>query len=110
MQFSREPAAYIGLIGGILTAAASIGVPWLSAGQAAAIVAFLAAVAMAIRTRPVAPALFAAAFSALTAVFAEYGLHWTDAQVGGATGMILGLFAIFGIRPQVTPVGDRPID
>jgi hypothetical protein len=103
MNFTREPAAIIGIIGSILTSAAAIGLPFLNAGQAAAIVAVLAAGLIAWKTRPVAPALFTAGFAALVALMAEYGLHLTDAQVGLATTLILGGFALFGIRPQVIP-------
>lgn len=104
MKFEREPAILIGIIGSILTSAAAMGLDFLNAGQAAAIVAFLSAALIAWRTRPVAPALFVAAFSALVAILAEYGLHLTDAWVGFLTSLILGGFALFGIRPQVSPV------
>src|SRR4051812_10657461 len=103
MKFSREPSVWLGVIGSILTAGAALGFDFLNAGQAAAIVSFLTAVALAVVTRPIAPALFTAAFSALAAIFAEYGLHWSDAQVGAITAVILGGFALFGVRPQVSP-------
>lgn len=110
MQVSREPAVWIGIIGSILTSAASIGISWLNAGQAAALVAAASAILIAVKTRPVAPALFTAGFAALVAVMAEYGLHLPDAQVGFATTIILGVFALFGIRPQVVPQSKgRPL-
>lgn len=106
MTVVREPAVIIGIVGSMLTSAAAIGLPFLNAGQAAAIVAVLAAAVIAWRTRPVAPALFTGAFSALVALLAEYGLKLPDAQVGFLTTLILGGFALFGIRPQVVPVSN----
>jgi hypothetical protein len=107
VKVSREPAVWVGIIGSILVAAASLELSWLNAGQAAAIVAFISAAVMAVFTRPVAPALFVAGFSALVAVFAEYGLKWSDAQVGAITAFILGAFALFGVRPQVNPTDSK---
>lgn len=107
MNIPREPALWVGITGTILTSAAALGVPWVDAGAAAAITAFLTAVVIAIFTRPVTPALFVAAFSALAATFAEYGLHWTDAQVGAIASLILGAFTFFGVRPQVDPTNSR---
>ncbi len=112
MKIVREPAAWIGIIGSILTSAAAMGLDFLNAGQAAAIVAVLSAVLIAARTRPVAPALFVGAFAAVVALLAEYGLHLPDAQVGFITTLILGGFAFFGVRPQVQPstFGGRIIE
>lgn len=103
MTIVREPAVIIGIIGSVLTSAAAMGLDFLSAGQAAAIVAFLSAVLIAWRTRPAAPGLFVAAGSALVAIMAQYGLHLSDAWVGFLTSLVLGGFALFGIRPQVAP-------
>jgi hypothetical protein len=62
---------------------------------------------MAVMTRPWAPALFTGALASLAAVFAEYNLPWSDAQVAGLGGIILAGFALFGIRPQATPRADQ---
>jgi hypothetical protein len=44
------------------------------------------------------------------ALFAEYGLSVSEAAVTGLGAIILAGFALFGIRPQVTPVADpQPI-
>jgi hypothetical protein len=107
MKVSREPAVWVGLIGSALTVGASLGLPWLDAGAAAAITVFVSAGALAVFTRPVTPALFVGAFGALAAVVAEYGLHWSDAQVGAVGAFILGAFAFFGVRPQVDPTDFR---
>lgn len=103
MRLVREPALIIGIIGSVLTSAAALGLDFLSPAAAAGIVAFLTAAVIAIRTRPIAPALYVAAGSALVAVMAQYGLHLTDGWVGFLTSLVLGGFALFGIRPQVSP-------
>lgn len=108
--FGREPALWLAAIGAVITWAVSLGLDWLNAGQATALVTFITGVVIALTTRPVAPALFVAAVSAGAALFAEYGLNWSDAAVTGLGGIILAGFALFGIRPQVTPAADpQPI-
>lgn len=108
--FGRDPALWLALIGAALTWGVSLGLDWLNAGQATAIMAALTAVVVAVFTRPIAPSLFVGALSAGAALFGEYQLHWSDASVTGLGGIILAGFALVGIRPQVTPAGDpRPI-
>jgi hypothetical protein len=102
--FGREPALWLGLIGAVVTWAVSLGLDWLNAGQATAIVAFVTAVIIALTTRPIAPALFVGAVSAGAALFGEYGLNWSDEAVTGLGAIILAGFALFGIRPQVSPI------
>jgi hypothetical protein len=103
----REPALILGFIGAVLTWAVSLGLDWLNAGQATAIVTFITGAVIAFTTRPIAPGLFVAATSAGAALFAEYGLDWSQASVTGLGAIILAGFALFGIRPQVTPVADQ---
>jgi len=100
--FGREPAAFIALLGSVLVVLAAMNLSWLNAGQAAAGTAVIAAIVLAWTTRPVAPALLTGAFSALVALFAEYGLEMSDAFVGGVTGLILATYA-FITRAQVSP-------
>jgi hypothetical protein len=104
--FGREPALIIAFIGAIVTWAAGMNLDWLNAGQATAITSAVTALVIAFTTRPIAPALFAGAVAVVAAVFTEYGLHWSDAAVTGLAGVILASFALFGIRPQVTPAAD----
>lgn len=104
--FGREPALWVGLIGAVLAWVVSLGFDWLNAGQATAIVTFVAAVIIALTTRPVAPALFVAAVSAASALFAQYELNWSSAAVTGLGSIILAGFAFFGVRPQATPAAD----
>lgn len=103
MRFSREPAVWLGAIGTVLTALAALNLPFLNAGEAAAIVSFLTAASVAAFTRPIGPAVFVAVVAPLAALFAEYGLHWSDAAIGGVTALILAAFALVGVRPQVSP-------
>lgn len=102
----REPALWLALAGSLLTWLAGMNVSWLSAAQATAAITFLTASTIAVTTRPIAPALYVAAVSAGAALFAGYGLHWSDAAVTGLGAVILAGFALFGIRPQVTPAAD----
>lgn len=107
--FGREPALVIGLIGAVLTWLAGFNLDWLSAGQAVAITSALTGIIIAVTTYPVAPGLYVAAVGALVAMFTEYGMHWSEAAVTGLGGIILAVFALFGVRPQVTPTADpRP--
>jgi hypothetical protein len=105
--FGREPSLWIALIGALLTWAAGLGLDFLNTGQAVAATVAITAVIIAVTTRPVAPALYVAAVGAAAALFAEYGLHWSEAAVTGLGGIILAGFALFGIRPQVTPKSDQ---
>lgn len=108
--FGREPAALIAVVGSVLTVVAALNVPFLNAGQAAALTAVVAAGVMAYATRPLAPSLLTGAFTALVALFAEYGLDLSEELVGAVSAAILALFA-FITREQVSPqdtVVSRP--
>ncbi|HEX8628385.1 MAG TPA: hypothetical protein VF755_09475 [Catenuloplanes sp.] len=101
--FGREPALIIGAIGSVFTVLAAIGVPGVDAGAAAALTAFIAAVIIAVTTRPIAPAVFTAVVAAGAALLAEYGMSVPDVVVGALAAMVLAGCALFGIRPQVSP-------
>lgn len=100
--FGREPAAVIAAVGSIITVAAALNMPWLSAGQAAALTAVVAAVILVVTTRPVAPGLVTGVVAAGAALFTEYGLHFSDALVGALTAAVLAVFALI-TREQVSP-------
>jgi hypothetical protein len=102
----REPALWLALIGALLTWLAGFNLEFLSTGQAVAITSALTGIVIAATTRPIAPGLFVAAVGTLAAMFAEYGLHWSEAAVTGLGSIILAVFALFGVRPQVTPASD----
>lgn len=101
--FGREPALWLAVIGAVVTWAVSLGLDWLNAGQATAIITFITGVVIALTTRPIAPALFVAVVSAGAALLAQYGLHWSDAAVTGLGTIVLTVFALAGVRPQVSP-------
>lgn len=106
----REPALWLSLLGAVLAILVSMNLSFLNAGQAAAIVAAVTAVLMAVTTRPVAPALFTGVLSAGVALMAEYGLHLSDATVGGLTALVLSVFALVSrgqISPQETAVTTK---
>ncbi len=106
--FGREPAVIIGFVGAVITVVVALNVQWLSAGQGAAAAGFITALVIAATTRPVAPALFTAVVTAAAALFAEYGMHASDALIAGITGLVLAGFTLI-TRPQVTPNADpRP--
>lgn len=102
----REPALWLAAAGAVITWAVSLGLDWLNAGQATAIVTFLTAAVIAFTTRPIGPALFVGAVAAGAALFAEYQLSVSEEFVTGLGAIILAGFALFGIRPQVTPNAD----
>lgn len=103
----REPALWIAAVGALATWAVSLELDWLNAGQATAITTAISAVLIALTTRPIAPGLYVAAVAAGAALFAEYQLAVSDAFVTGLGMVILAGFALFGIRPQVTPAADQ---
>lgn len=100
--FGREPAAVVAAVGSILTVLAAIGLPWLNAGQAAALTGLIAAVALVATTRPVAPGLVTGVVTVGAALLAEYQLHVSDAVVGALSAAVLAVFALVS-RQQVAP-------
>lgn len=105
--FGREPALIVGFVAAVVAVVVGLNVSWLSAGAGVAVVAAIGAIITAATTRPVAPALFVGAFVAVAAVLAEYNYHLSDGLISGAGGLILAAFALFGVRPQVTPAADQ---
>lgn len=105
--FGREPSLIIGFVAAVFSVLGGLGLSWLSAGAAVAIVAAIGALLTALTTRPVAPSLFVGAFVAVAAVISEYHYHLSDGLIAGAGGLILASFALFGVRPAVTPVSDQ---
>lgn len=98
----REPSAWVATVGAVLVALAAVGVPFLSAGQAAAITALVAALVLVATTRPVAPAMVTGVVTAGAALLAEYGLDASDATVAAISGAVLAVFALI-TRQQVEP-------
>lgn len=106
--FGREPALIVGALGALITLLVSFDIPGLNAGQGAALTSALTAVIIAATTRPIGPAVFTAIVAPAAALFAEYGLHVSDAVVVAVPSAIVAVFALFGIRPQVWPSQDAP--
>lgn len=104
--FGREPSLVIGAVGSVLTVLAALNLPGFSAGAAAALTALVSAAVIAFTTRPVAPALYTGVITAGAALLAEYGLHLSDGLVAAISAATLALFALAGVRPQVTPSAD----
>lgn len=106
--FGREPAAWIGFAGAVLTALAGLNLPGLNAGQASAIVAFLTAALIAATTRPITPALLTGGITVLVALLAEYGTNVPEQWIATVTAVSLAVLS-FILRGQVTPASDpRP--
>lgn len=101
--FGREPALIIGFIGAVVAVLVGLNLPWLSAGAAVAVVGALTAIITAATTRPVGPSLYVGAVVAASALINEYGFHISDQVVSAVGGLTLAAFALFGIRPQVSP-------
>lgn len=104
--FGREPSLIIGFLAAVVAVLVGLNLAWISAGAGVAIVAFIGAVITAATTRPVAPSLYVGAFVVGAALLGQYHYHLSDGLISGAGGLILAGFALFGVRPQVTPAAD----
>lgn len=113
MSFRREPTLVIGVVAAILSLIVSFGFDWMTAEQAALIIAALngvLGVVNAVKVRPVAPAAFTYAVGAVAALLAAYGLNVGQETVGAINGLVLAVLMLL-TRGQVTPAKDpRPID
>lgn len=105
--FGKEPALIVGLVGAVLTTLAALGMPYISAGAAAAVTAFVSSVLMAVTTKPAAPALFVGIVTAGAALLAQYGVHASEEVVASLSGTVLALFALL-TRAQVSPAAAAP--
>lgn len=105
--FGREPALIVGFIAAVVAVLVGLNLSWLSAGAGVAVVAAVGAIITAATTRPVAPALYVGAFVAVAALLAQYNYHLSDGLISGVGGAIMAAFALFGVRPQVTPAADQ---
>lgn len=104
--FGREPALWIGAIGSVLMILVNFGVDFLTAGAVSAIVAVLTAIAMAVTTEPKSPALFTGIWTAVVALFMEYGLEFGDEVVSSVSAAIIAVFALIS-REQIAPKETR---
>lgn len=108
--FGREPALGIGVVGAVLTVLAAFGEPFgISAGVAAAVVALLTGLATAATTRPWQPGFVTAIVTPAVALFAEYGVNFSDNQVAAVTGAaIIIMNFVLRTSSDVSPV-ESPV-
>lgn len=104
----REPTLVIQAISAALSVFVALGIPNLSAGQAAVIVAAITAgfgVINALLVRPLAPAAFVGFLGAAVALLGAYGFEVSQEVVGALGASVPVLLALF-VRGQVTPNAD----
>jgi hypothetical protein len=108
--FGREPALWTQLAAAALGVLVGFGMPGLTDHQAAAGIAVINTgfgVWMAIRVRPVVPAVFTTFVAATFALLAAYGLDATQQSIAAVNILVLSALA-FIARGQVSP--DQDID
>lgn len=104
--FGREPALVISTVSVILTALVTFGIPGLTDGLAAAIVAVLVALSgflTALNTRPVAPSIATGLILAMVSLVAAFGVDIPQQWTGAAVMVIQALVTLI-VRGDVTPV------
>jgi len=104
--FGREPALIIGTVQAILTAIVMFGLPGLSDGIAAALVAGMTAFAgfvTALYVRPIAPTIANGLIAAMVVLVAAFGVDVPQTWTGAAVLVVSSLVTLF-TRSQVSPV------
>lgn len=107
----REPALIIGAVSAGLSLLVALGIGGLTSEQAALIVAAITAVGgvvTALATRPVAPAAFTAAVTAVADLLAGFHYSVAPATVAAVNGVVLAVLALL-TRAQVSPTGGRSL-
>ncbi len=111
--FGREPTLVIQTISAALSVFVAVGVPNLSAEQAALIIGVINAVfgvLNAVVVRPIAPAAFTGLIAAGAALLGAYGLELSQELVGTLSAFVITVLTLL-VRGQVSPVSDpRPAD
>lgn len=111
--FGREPTLLVASLASALSVLVGFHFDWLTAEQAAMIVAAINAVlgvVNAVAVRPIAPAAFTYLVGAVAALAAAYGLNIGQEMVGSINALVLSVL-MFLTRGQVTPTSDpKPID
>jgi small basic protein len=101
-----EPALLFALLSAVLGLLAALHVGHLTTDQTGAIMIIVNAVfgaVVAALTRPVSPAAFTGAFSAIVAAVASFGLHLSPQVTGASSGLIMA-FVLLVARGHVAPV------
>lgn len=102
----REPALWIAIITSAVLLIGTLGLHWLSGEQAGLVVAAISAIGGAVTAyfvRPVAPAAFVAAVSAIVALASAYGLNLNPDTVAALNSLVITVLALL-TRGQVSPV------
>src|SRR3954471_18934552 len=105
MSPRREPTLLIQALAALLGVGVAVGLPGLSAEQAALIIAAITAIAAAVNAtmvRPMAPAVFTGAVGAVAALVAAYGFEVSQEVVGAVQAFVVTALALIA-RNQVTP-------
>jgi len=103
----NEPAAVVAVVQTLIALLVQFGftlTPAETGGILAATAAALGLIA-AIATRPFVPAAATGLLTALGTVLVAFGVpHVSSGMVSGLNALILAVFALAAVRPQVTPV------
>ena len=105
----RDPSLYIAALAAVLGVGVSLGLPGLSAHQAAAIMAVITALGgvwTAVHTRPIAPSLFTGVLGAGALALAAYTIdipQATLAAVQVAVSSLVGILTWQSVSPTTTP-------
>lgn len=105
MKLRFEPTLVIQTVSAALTFLVTFGLDFLTAQQAGAITAVLAAlfgVWNALKVRPVAPAAFTTLVTVGAALLTTYGLDFSQERIGALQVLVVALVA-FLTRVQVSP-------
>ena len=109
MTPNREPALYIGVVSAGLSLLVALNVGGLTSDQAALIVGAITAVGAvitALMTRPIAPAVFTGAVTALAALLAGFHYNVSPGTVAAINGLVLAVLTLL-TRGQVVPATGR---
>lgn len=101
----REPTLYIGVVSAGLSLLVALNAGGLTSDQAALIVAAITAVGAvitALATRPIAPAVFTGAVTALAALLAGFHFSLAPGTVAAVNGVVLAVLTLL-TRGQVVP-------
>lgn len=108
--FGREPTLWIAVVNAVVLGIATLGFNWLDNDQAGLIVLAINAVLAAVNAyavRPISPAVFTYAVSAIVSVLVSYGLEITPDQLASLNAIMvvtLGLITRGQVSPQNTAV------
>lgn len=106
--FGYEPALVLGVISAVLSLLVTLGVGDLTTDQAGWVVAVVSgafAVATAVMTRPIAPAVFTGFVTVLAACLSAFHYNVAPETVGAVNGVLLAALTLL-TRGQVSPASS----